>query len=125
MAVGLNGCPILEGFLIAWIPTRIISDITGTTGPSWTPSWPWKTLGGWNLCFSCQERWSGVLGNARVFGSGIQRFVQQALVALLRQTRFLVSLRRRNAPPCCLADRGAKMETECRFVSACEQLLPL
>jgi hypothetical protein len=32
MAVGLNGCPILEGFLIAWIPTRIISDITGTTG---------------------------------------------------------------------------------------------
>jgi len=24
--------PILEGFLIAWIPTRIISDITGTAG---------------------------------------------------------------------------------------------
>src|SRR5262249_33522026 len=77
-----------------------------------------ETLGGWKLCFSCQERWSGVLANARVSGSGIQRFVQQTL---LSETRVLVSLRRRNAPPCCLGNRGAKMETECR-VFACEQL---
>jgi hypothetical protein len=47
-----------------------------------------------------RERWSGVLGNARLSGSGIQRFAQrlEAQDLPLRQIRLSFALRRRNPP---------------------------